>query len=47
MKTDSSGPPMGDDINPEEQWKPFKSVSQETPAEVVSFSTRRNQDWFD
>ena len=32
---------------PEEQWKQMKTIQQETTAEVVGLSTRKQQDWFD
>ena len=32
---------------PEEQWKQMKAIVQETTAEVVGLSTRKDQDWFD
>ena len=32
---------------PEEQWKQMKTILQETTAEVVGLSTRKQQDWFD
>ena len=32
---------------PEEQWKQFRTILQETSTEVVGLSTRKHRDWFD
>ena len=35
------------DADPEKMWQDLKSTLQETTAEVVGFTTRKNKDWFD
>ncbi|XP_068760068.1 craniofacial development protein 2-like [Montipora capricornis] len=35
------------DTDPEKMWQDLKSTLQETTAEVVGFTTRKNKDWFD
>ena len=35
------------DAEPEEEWEQTKTILQETTAEVVGQSTRKQQDWFD